>query len=153
MVTVAKDVAQQLYRSVFAILAGDTDLITLLDVSLPENPKIYQTFIDFDSAAALKGDQWITFGSVNDRPMEIEQMQDVREITLDVHVWVRGPGSDQAEVIEKRIRELLDNADLSTETLFVWYSHAAGYSKIYETVPQLWHVTSTYHILAMALDA
>jgi len=152
MVTVARDAAQQLYRSVFAILHGDADLAVLLDAQDPLNPRIYQTFIDFDSAAAFKNAQWVTFGSVSDRPMAIEQMQDVREITLDVHIWVRGPGSDQAELIEKRIRELLDNGDLATDNLFVWYCLAYGYSKVYEAQPELWHVTSTYHILAMAIE-
>lgn len=149
--TVARDAAQQLYRSVYAILSGDTSLNDLL-ASSPENPKVFQTFIDFDSAFALKNEQWLTFGIVDDRPMDIEQMQDVREIALDVHVWVRGPGSDLAELLEKRVREVLDNADLSTATLFAWFCHSVGYSKVYEAAPQLWHITSSYNVLCMAQE-
>lgn len=149
---VAKDAAQQLYRSVYAILTGDAALTLLLAVTGPDNPKVYQSFIDFDSTFALKNGQWVTFNIVADRPFEIEQMQDVHEVVLDVHSWVRGPGSTIAETVDKRTRELLDDAALSTDNLFSWYCHYSGYSKNYEPVPQLWHVTSTYHILCMAQE-
>jgi len=150
--TVAKDAAQQLYRSVFAKLTGDNDLTMLLESILPENPKVYQSWVDFESAAALKNDQWITFNIVNDRPHPVEQMQDVRDIVLAVHIWVRGPGSDKAEAIEKRTRELLDDADIATSTLFVWQCFAVSYAKTFEAQPNLWHIESTYRIMCMALE-
>lgn len=153
MVVVAKDAGKQLYASLWSALTGDSELITLLDGNEPENPKIYQSFIDFSSAFALKNSLWVTFGIINDRPMEIEQMQDVHELLLDVHVWQRGPGSDRAEDVERRTREILDNADLSTDTLFAWYCHFTGYNKVYEAVPQLWHVSSTYRIMCMSIEA
>lgn len=151
MVTIAKDAPQQLYRSVFAKLKGDTDLLTLLGALVPDNPRIYQTYINFNTSLEFKEDVWITYNLASDSPMDVEQMQDVHEMVLDVHVWMRGPSTDRAEEVEARIRELLDNGDLSHEFLQSWYCHFAGYRKIYEMTPDLTHIITNYNVMCMAV--
>ena len=149
---IAKDAAQQLYRAIFAKLTGDEELRTMIG-GTPEEPRVYQSAVDFDSAAALKDKTWITFNSVSDHPSEAEQTQDIRDIILDVHIWRRGPGSDNAEEAELRVRELLDNAiDLGglAKELLVLKCLAVGYFKTYEAQGGLWHITSTYDITCMA---
>ena len=153
MVTPTKDAVKQLYRSVFSKLRGDADLMSLLDdTGDPEHQKVFQSFVDFETAASLKFDQWVTFHSVNDDPFDTEQTNDVQIIVLDINTWRRGPGSDLADDIDKRIKQIIDKADLNTSTLFVWYCDFVNYTKIYEPVPQLWHISSTFKVMCMAIE-
>ena len=152
MSTPAKGAAQELYKAVFAVLQGDVALKGLLDAT-GEDPRIYQTSVAFDSAAALKDGYWITYNVSSDLPAPVEQTQDVREIRVDVHVWVRGPHTDKAEQIAKRILELLDGADLATATLFAWQFLGRGYSKTFESEPEVWHIVLGFEGMFMALSA
>lgn len=151
MVVVAKDAAQQLYRAVFSKLTLDGPLNALLESSV-RNPKVFQDEIDFDTAEELKLSYWITFRIVNDDPDDVEQMQDIRNIDLAVSIWARGPGSDKAEEIEKRVRQLLDDGDLATPQLFVWVFYSTGYRKNFDLMARLWHITSTYRVKCMAIE-
>lgn len=146
----AKGAAQQLYRSLFAILTGDAELGTLLQAS-PTDPHVYQTSVDFDTAAAIKGRRWITFNITSDQNADVEQIVDVRDIRYDVHVWYRGPQADEIEEVESRVRELLDDVNISTASLFSWINYSTGYNKTYEAQPEVWHITISFVTKSMAI--
>ena len=153
MPTVVKGAAQEVYKALFAALTGDAALRDLLGVEDEIDKRIYQTAVDFDSAAAIKGLRWLTFNLTNDVPAPIEQSLDVRLIRLDIHIWERGPGSDKAEAVEKRVRELLDGQDISTATLLAYSFVSSGYAKTYEAQQSLWHITSSFEGMFAALEA
>ncbi len=158
---IGKDAALQLYRSVFSILTKDEALSTLLagsatnDDQAAQNAadsRVFETFVEFDSGEALTYTAWITFSTIRDAPFETEQTQDIRDIILDINIWTRGPGSLAAEIIEKRVRQLMDHADLATDTLLVYYCLSSGYGKAYEIASSLWRVISTFKIMCMAIE-
>ncbi len=151
MATIANDAAQQLYIALHARLTGDATLQADLG-GTSEDPRIYQTFIDFDTALALRTSTWVTFNVLDDRPSQAEQTQSIREMIMAVHIWHRGVGSDKPELIESEVRTLLDgqHESIATSELLVWYFLSSGYSKMYEAQANLWHITSEYRTMVMA---
>ena len=150
---IARDAAQQLYRAIYGKLTGDATLMQMIG-GTAQDWRVYQSEIDYDAASVFKDHNWITFNIVNDRPSEAEQTQDIREIRLDIHCWRRGPGSSVLEDVEARVRELLDNAtDLGDPngTLLVMKMLAIGYHKTYQAQPGIWHITSSFETMCVAL--
>lgn len=133
-----------LYESIYAKLQGDTTLTGLLGGDAAD-PRIYQTFVQFHSEAAIRGKFWVTFNKVQDVADDTQQTNVIRDIRFEVHSWGRDTDSDQVDKIDDRIRVLLDNIDLSTSKLLAWFCHQDGpSSRVYEVDQKVWHGISVY---------
>lgn len=142
-----------LYQSIGAILRADDTLRQLLDGDT-DNPRIYQTYVQFHSEAALRNHYWITFNKLSDVSDDTEQTQAIREIRLEIHVFGRSTDSDQLDQIEDRIRNLLDGADIATDDMLAFFCLQEGPStRNYEVDQKVWHSVSVYHckVAAVAL--
>ncbi|KKK64656.1 hypothetical protein LCGC14_2982020, partial [marine sediment metagenome] len=71
-----------LYRSVYAILSGDTTLLGLVGGDLAD-PHIYQTYVQFHSEAALRNHYWVTFNKLSDVADDTQQTQAIRLVRLE----------------------------------------------------------------------
>lgn len=147
----AEDVAQQLYESLYRILTADEALRLLLGGSVG-NSRIYQSRVDAHTGRGLEGIAWVTYGITATRPFDAEQTQAIWVVRYSAHAYTRGQGSsDNCEMIEKRIRELLNNQPLTDgEGFFAWYNLALGYKKQYEAQAELWHVEADYETMCAA---
>lgn len=133
-----------LYKRIYALLAADTTLKGLLGGD-EVDPRIYQTFVQFHSEAALRGKYWVTFNKVQDVADETQQTNVIRDIRFEVHSWGRDTDSDQVDQIEDRIRAILDNVDLNNTDLLAWFCLQDGpSSRIYEVDQKVWHGISIY---------
>lgn len=142
-----------LYRSVSAILNGDTELLGLLGGDVAD-PHIYQTSVQFHSEAALLNHYWVTFNKLSDVADDTQQTQAIREIRLELHIFGRDVSSDRVDEIEDRIRALLDGVNLATTAMLAWFCLQEGPSmRNYEVDQKIWHSTSVYHckVAAVAL--
>lgn len=142
-----------LYRSVFAILNGDTELLGLLGGNAAD-PHIYQTYVQFQSEAALQDHHWVTFNKLSDVADDTQQTQAIREIRLELHIFGRDASSDRVDEIEDRIRALLDGVNLATTAMLAWFCLQEGPStRVYEVDQKIWHSVSVYHckVAAVAL--
>ena len=134
-----------LYRSVFGILNGDTELLGLLGGN-EADPHIYQTYVQFHSEAALLDHLWVTFNKLADVADDTQQTQAIREIRLEVHVFGREVSSDEVDQVDDRVRALLDGADLATVAMLAWFCLQEGPStRTYEVDQKIWHAVSVYH--------
>jgi 3-oxoacyl-[acyl-carrier-protein] synthase III len=133
-----------LYQSLRAILVGDNTLATMLGAT-NDDPRIYQTAIQFHSEAAIRSLPWVTFNKSQDIADDTEQTQAIRQVRVELHVWHRDVDSDTVDQIEDRIRDLLDGVDLATNDLMAWFFIQDGQSsRIYEVDQKVWHSTSLY---------
>ena len=142
-----------LYRSVYTILTADATLRGLLGGDLAD-PRIYQTFVQFHSEAALRGKYWVCYNKLSDVADDTQQTQAIREIRLELHVFGRDASSDHVDEIDDQMRGLLDGADLATADLLAWFCLQEGPStRTYEVDQKIWHSVSVYHckVAAVAL--
>lgn len=142
-----------LYRSVNAILTADAALRALLGGDSAD-PRIYQTFIQFHSEAALRGKYWVCFNKLSDVADDTQQTQAIREVRLELHVFGRDASSDRVDEIDDQVRTLLDGVDLATANLLAWFCLQEGPStRGYEVDQKIWHSVSVYHckVAAVAL--
>ncbi len=151
-----KDTVQRLYVALETKLKSDAQLRSLLGAT-GDDPRIYQMNVDFHTAAAIKGIHWVTFTAADNRPYDVEQTQDIRDIRIQFDVWARDVGSDKCEAIETRIEELLDYGDrdvvdLGSSSLLVWYFRFKSYYKGYEAQQNIWRIRSEFETMAMAVD-
>lgn len=136
-----------LYQAVNARLAADALLSTLLGGDA-DNPHIYQTYVQFHSEAALRDIFWVTFNKLADVADDTAQIQTIRLVRLEVHVFGRDSDSNKVDTIDDRVRVLLDGADaaLSTDDLLCWFCLQEGPStRNYEVDQKIWHAVSVYH--------
>jgi hypothetical protein len=142
-----------LYRSINAILIADAALRALLGGD-GADPRIYQTFIQFHSEAALRGKYWVCFNKLSDVADDTQQTQAIREVRLELHVFGRDASSDRVDEIDDQVRTLLDGVDLATDDLLAWFCIQEGPStRGYEVDQKIWHSVSVYHckVAAVAL--
>ncbi len=142
-----------LYRSVLAILTADATLRGLLGGDLADT-RIYQTFVQFHSEAALRGKYWVCYNKLSDVADDTQQTQAIREVRLELHVFGRDVSSDRVDEIDDQMRGLLDGADLATDDLLAWFCLQEGPStRTYEVDQKIWHSVSVYHckVAAVAL--
>ncbi len=133
-----------LYKSIQAILTGDSTLNVLLN-SNAADPHVYQTHIQFHSEAALRNHFWVTYNKVSDVSDGSQQTNAIRIVRLAIHVWGRDVDSDPIDQIDDQIRVLLDGANISTDDLFAWYCYQDGEStRLYEVDQKVWHSTAVY---------
>lgn len=137
-----------LYESIHSILTADAQLQALLSGSA-EDPRIYQSYVQFHSEAALRGHYWVTQNKLSDVADGTEQTQAIREIRLEIHVFGRDTDSDRLDQIEDRVRNLLDGVDISTTDLLAFICLQEGPStRGYEVDQKVWHSVSVYRIKA-----
>jgi len=135
---------QPLYDSIMAKLSGDEGLRTLLGTDA-EDPRIYQTYVQFHSEASIRGKHWVTFNKREDVSDGSEQTNAIREIRFEVHSWGRDADSDLVDQIDHRIRVVLDRANLNTDKLLAWFCLQTGSStRVYEVDQKVWHGLSVY---------
>lgn len=142
-----------LYRSVYTILSADGTLQGLLDGDAGDT-RIYQTYVQFHSEAAIRGKPWVTFNKLSDTPDGTQQTQAIREIRLEIHVFGRDVSSDRVDEINDRVLNLLDGADLATVDLMAWFCLQEGpATRGYEVDQKAWHGVTVYHckVAAVAL--
>jgi hypothetical protein len=145
--------AAELLTALFGVLHADSTLSVLLGAD-PDDPRIYQAFVAFDTAVAIRNKCWITFNVTSDLPTPAEQTHDIRDIGMDIHVWVRDPDGDKADAIARRVAYLLEEGSetvLTTATLFVWMFHPTGYTKTFDADQEVWHTVLGYHGMMMAM--
>jgi hypothetical protein len=142
-----------LYRSVYDILTADGTLRGLLGGD-EADPRIYQTFVQFHSEAALRGHYLVCFNKLSDVADDTQQTQAIREVRLELHVFGRDASSDRVDEIDDQVRNLLDGADLATADLLSFFCLQEGPStRTYEVDQKMWHAVSVYHckVAAVAL--
>ncbi len=142
-----------LYRSVYDILTADATLRGLLGGN-DADTRIYQTFVQFHSEAALRGKYWVCYNKLSDVADDTQQTQAIREVRLELHVFGRDVSSDRVDEIDDQMRGLLDGADLATDDLLAWFCLQEGPStRTYEVDQKIWHSVSVYHckVAAVAL--
>ena len=142
-----------LYRSVFDILTADVTLRGLINGN-DADPRIYQTFIQFHSEAALRDKYWVCFNKLTDVADDTQQTQAIREVRLELHVFGRDAKSDHVDAIDDQVRNLLDGVDLATDALLAWFCLQDGAAtRIYEVDQKIWHAVSVYRckVAAVAL--
>lgn len=140
-----------LYRSVYNILQADATLRGLIDGDT-DDPRIYQTFVQFHSEAALRNDYWVTFNKLSDVADDTQQTQAIREVRLELHVFGRDVASDRVDEIDDQVRNLLDGVDLATDDLMAWFCLQEGPStRTYEVDQKIWHSVSVYHCKVAAV--
>lgn len=147
--------AEELLTALFGVLHADATLNGLLGAS-QDDPRIYQAFVAFDVATTIRNARWVTFNVTADVPAPVEQTHDIRDISVDIHVWVRDPDADKPDAIARRIQVLLEEGPetvLSTAVLFVWMFHPTGYNKTFDQDHQVWHTVLSYHGMMMAMAA
>jgi len=139
------------YRSVYDVLTSDETLRGLLDGNLADR-RVFQTYVQFHSEAALRGNYWICFNKLSDVADGTQQTQAIREIRLEVHVFSRDESSDRVDDIDDQVRSLLDGADLATVDLLAWFCLQEGTStRTYEVDQKIWHGVSVYHCKVAAV--
>ncbi len=142
-----------LYRSVFAILKGDDTLRGLLGGDV-NDPRIFQTYIQFHSEAALRNQYWVCFNKLSDVADDTQQTQALRLVRLELHVFGRDVKSDIVDEIDDQVRVLLDGVDLATTNLMAWFCLQEGPStRNYEVDQKCWHAVSIYHCKVAAVAA
>lgn len=156
MVTVAEDVHQQLYKSLFKLLTSDVVLMGLLG-GTSEDPRVYQLSDDFQTGVGIEHKAWVMYGIVAEKPEPVEQLNQIWLLRYRVSAYTRGVGSDITERIETRCRQLLNGKDAELtaqypESFFAWYTLAKTYMKTYEAQSELWRCLSEYDTMCMALD-
>ena len=154
MVTTAKGTTQELYRRLFAVLTGDAELTAMLGGDV-NRPRVYQSWVDIDTSEDFKEAYWLTYLASANVIAEVDQTQDVREITLDVHVWGReDAASTPIEHISARVRELLDNHPeaLTNETFWCNTIYCIADTKTFDLQPKLWHIVNSFRVLGFAAD-
>lgn len=153
MVNMKKDSEKRLYEAVGTLLANDSALVALLG-GTDDDERIYQDYFELEAAKALEDQHFVSFGLARDEPLDAEQTSDIRDMQLSVHIWSRGPGSDTADDVQIRVRELLAEAGaaLSTPNLLVYFCIDKGYSKDYSGLPTLHHLIAQFHIQCVALE-
>jgi hypothetical protein len=142
-----------LYKSVSNILVADDTLRGLLNGDV-DDPRIYQTYVQFHSEAAVRNHYWVTFNKLSDVADGTEQTQAIREIRLEIHVFGRDTDSDRLDQIEDHIRSLLDGANIATADMLAFFCLQEGPStRNYEVDQKVWHSVSVYHckVAAVAL--
>lgn len=140
-----------LYRSVYAILTADATLRGLLDGDVAD-PRIFQTFVQFHSEAALRGKYWVCFNKLSDVADDTQQTQAIREVRLEIHTFGRDTSSDRVDEIDDQVRNLLDGVDLATADLMAWFCLQEGPStRTYEVDQKIWHSVSVYHCKVAAV--
>ncbi len=133
-----------LYKSLHAILSGDTTLANLIGADAAD-PHIYQTYIQFHSEAALRNKFWITYNKASDVADDTQQTQMIRVVRIDIHIWGRDTNSDTVDEAEDRVRALLDGANIGTSDMLAWYCIQQGESQRgYEVDQKACHSISTY---------
>jgi hypothetical protein len=142
-----------LYRSVFEKLTGDETLRGLLGGDV-NNPRIYQTYVQFHSEAALRNHPWVCFNKLSDVADDTQQTQAIRLVRLELHVFGRDASSDLVDEIDDQVRVLLDGVDLRTDDLLAWFCLQEGPStRSYEVDQKIWHAVSVYHCKVAAVAA
>lgn len=140
-----------LYRSIYAILTADATLRGLLGGDVAD-PRIFQTFVQFHSEAALRGKYWVCFNKLSDVADDTQQTQAIREVRLEIHTFGRDTSSDRVDEIDDQVRNLLDGVDLATADLMAWFCLQEGPStRTYEVDQKIWHSVSVYHCKVAAV--
>lgn len=133
-----------LYMSVAAILNADETLRGLLGGDAAES-RIYQTYVQFHSEAAVRNQFWVTFNKLSDVADDTQQTQARRDVRLEIHTFGRDVDSNMVDAIDDRVRVLLDDANLSTDKLMAWFCLQEGPStRTYEVDQKVWHAVSIY---------
>lgn len=134
-----------LYRSVYAILSADAALLVLLGGDAAES-HIYQTYVQFHSEAAVRDQHWLTFNKLADVADDTQQTQARRDVRLEIHTFGRDVSSNTVDMIDDRVRVLLDGVNLSTDDLMAWFCLQEGpATRTYEVDQKAWHAVSIYH--------
>ena len=142
-----------LYRNIYDILSTDEVLRGLLDAEEDSDTHIYQTFVQFQSEAALKDLYWVTFDKLSDVSDDTQQTQAIREVRLELHVFGRDVSSDRVDEIDDRVRVLLDGADIATDQMLAWFCLQEGpATRTYEVDQKIWHAVSIYFCKVAAVD-
>ena len=135
-----------LYKRIFAILKGDDTLRGLLGGNVAD-PRVFQTYVQYHSEAALRGKYWVCFNKLSDVADDTQQTQAIRLVRLELHVFGRDVDSDNVDAIDDQVRVLLDGADLAvTDSLLAWFCLQEGpATRNYEVDQKCWHAVSVYN--------
>lgn len=107
--------------------------------------RVWEAFVEVHNIFNQEGDRWLTFEVTADAPDANEQTEDVRELSVMIHVWCRESDSDPAEQIDDRVRALLNRSHLDTDGLHAWWLLVDDfYVKEPLEATRGWHIARRY---------